>query len=663
MADQADLAVPRWDDFVRWAHRMAGSYDLVADERTYKLAFAERLAAVRERLLAHEPWVDELAAALPSTNLLHFRWATTLVSWCRAEPEPAAAAFRQIWDADADDDQAVEQFTDRLPADLRGAGGRAHLASVLRLAVAPERCPVVRPTPFTTAYKLVGIARTGPVTAVSSYRDGVAFCDRLIAEAAAHGMTIADRLDAQGVIEAVTAYGPHDSWPDDERRAFLDYRGGTVSPEFDVIAELVQMFHQETGYPRESDLRREQERRELAEALTAEALADPDVAALRRLAGPAYGSPGNQPGFNRLLQAPDTTARLGRWLTDLLHGDGPLADRITAALSDADGLPGVKEAMVTKALAVQKPEQWLPNYVTEGRVGKRRVLELLGLPASPPDLSRAEAMIDSNGRIRAVLEPYCPGDAWGMLQLCWWLLKTEAAEPPGDESDPVDALAESMTFPRHFVDKVLRAVEHKKQVVFYGPPGTGKTLFARRLAEHLARGGGAVRTVQFHPSYSYEDFVEGLRPQTSEGGQLTYQVVPGPLKTIALEAAANLDVTHVLIVDELNRAPVSKVLGELYYLLEYRDTDLLLQYSQEPFRLPGNLVILATMNTADRSVALVDAALRRRFHFIALYPDQEPIEGLLARFLDKHGLDGELGWLPGVVDRANRLVLDRHDPG
>lgn len=136
-------------------------------------------------------------------------------------------------------------------------------------------------------------------------------------------------------------------------------------------------------------------------------------------------------------------------------------------------------------------------------------------------------------------------------------------------------------------------------------------------------------------------------------------MVDGPLKRLALTAAARPDVTHVLIIDEFNRALVSKVLGELYFLLEYRDEEVSLQYSAAPFTLPKNLVIIATMNTADRSIALVDAALRRRFHFIGLYPDQPPVAGLLERFLRRHRLS-DLDWLPSIVTKANGMLADRH---
>ena len=105
---------------------------------------------------------------------------------------------------------------------------------------------------------------------------------------------------------------------------------------------------------------------------------------------------------------------------------------------------------------------------------------------------------------------------------------------------------------------------------------------------------------------------------------MTYKVVDGPLKRIAAIARQRPDLTHVLLIDELNRANVSKVLGELVFLLEYRDEEIRLQYSDAGFSLPTNLQIIATMNTADRSIALVDTALRRRFHFVPFFPTPRP---------------------------------------
>ena len=117
---------------------------------------------------------------------------------------------------------------------------------------------------------------------------------------------------------------------------------------------------------------------------------------------------------------------------------------------------------------------------------------------------------------------------------------------------------------------------------------------------------------------------------------------------------------HFLIIDEINRGQIAKVFGELYFLLEYRDREVSLQYSDEPFSLPKNLYIIGTMNTADRSIALVDLALRRRFYFVEFHPDDEPVKGVLRRWLKAKGLDG-MEWVADVVERVNeKMEDDRH---
>jgi hypothetical protein len=201
-------------------------------------------------------------------------------------------------------------------------------------------------------------------------------------------------------------------------------------------------------------------------------------------------------------------------------------------------------------------------------------------------------------------------------------------------------------------------VLESRQVIFQGPPGTGKTFIARQLAAVIAAGKERVEFVQFHPSYAYEDFVEGFRP--TGAGSFTLQ--PGPLKRLAARAAASKvagkQERFVLVIDEINRGNLAKVFGELYYLLEYRDEDITLQYSPEPFKLPNNIFIIGTMNTADRSIALLDMALRRRFRFVDLLPDQPPLKGLLRRFLEQKAPD--MTFLADMLDDVNRQLDDPH---
>ncbi|GGJ17940.1 McrB family protein [Paenarthrobacter histidinolovorans] len=195
---------------------------------------------------------------------------------------------------------------------------------------------------------------------------------------------------------------------------------------------------------------------------------------------------------------------------------------------------------------------------------------------------------------------------------------------------------------RDDIQEVIRLLQTRQQIVFYGPPGTGKTYLAGKIARFLAgeEHGDHVKTVQFHPSYAYEDFFEGYRPAKSDGGDVGFSLEPGPLRRIAAEASldGNRDKPYFLIIDEMNRGNLAKIFGELYFLLEYRDQGINLQYNpQQTFVLPPNLFIIGTMNTADRSIAMVDAAIRRRFAFVELHPQEGMISGMLERFLETTG--------------------------
>src|SRR5690606_11386549 len=187
------------------------------------------------------------------------------------------------------------------------------------------------------------------------------------------------------------------------------------------------------------------------------------------------------------------------------------------------------------------------------------------------------------------------------------------------------SLEQDLLFPTEWLDEIIQLLEEKKQVVLYGPPGTGKTFLAQALAEHVTGGAWASEVVQFHPSYTYEDFFEGYRPVLGDSGKVDFTIRPGPLRRIAEAAADSPTIPHVLVIDEINRANLAKGFGELYFPLEYRNQPISLQYSDMEFTLPENLFVIGTMNTADRSIALVDAAMRRRFYFVEMAPSEPPV--------------------------------------
>lgn len=195
--------------------------------------------------------------------------------------------------------------------------------------------------------------------------------------------------------------------------------------------------------------------------------------------------------------------------------------------------------------------------------------------------------------------------------------------------------------------QIQAILERKGQVIVFGPPGTGKTFWARKTAFDLSAAhtfgrlfdelsaeekaeiegttaqGALVRSCTFHPAYGYEDFFEGFRPRSNQAGNLVYELRDGIFKKLCADARQRSDRKFFLIIDEINRGEIPRIFGELLTLLEMdkRGVNITLPVSQESFSVPTNVTVIGTMNTADRSIALLDTALRRRFGFLELMPD------------------------------------------
>ena len=189
----------------------------------------------------------------------------------------------------------------------------------------------------------------------------------------------------------------------------------------------------------------------------------------------------------------------------------------------------------------------------------------------------------------------------------------------------------SRLLPKISEDHVFETLSSRRFVVLEGPPGTGKTRMASNLLKNQYAGNG--RIIQFHPNTTYENFIGGLAPVlSSENKGLAFAPTHGHLMSAAAEALKYKDKRYLLVIDEINRADLAKVLGEALFLFEPGSPERKLslnhdfpEFSKE-FSLPPNIDVIGTMNSADRSIAILDVAVRRRFAFISLWPQLSALE-------------------------------------
>jgi len=359
------------------------------------------------------------------------------------------------------------------------------------------------------------------------------------------------------------------------------------------------------------------------------------------------------------------------------------AERIHPILKSGrggDNFFGLVRTLATSVLALAKPSEAI---AIKTRYMQRAARQLTGeglFKTAVMTASEYKSFLDLAEKIKEELSGWKPRDLWDVQGFLWVVTNYE---DPGDGTKPSQP-AQTGEGEVKEPQPEPPPPRHSLNLILYGPPGTGKTWRTARLAVEICedralsdsiddRQGvmkaykelvsvGRVVFTTFHQSIGYEEFVEGLRPVIdpvgAPSGGFRLEPCKGIFRNICESAASSPSVPFVLVIDEINRANVSKVLGELITLLEpdkrlgeLNALTVTLPYSKEAFGVPNNLYVIGTMNTADRSIALLDTALRRRFDFEEMMPDYTR--------LDRTVTGIHLGSLLKAINRRVERLFDR----
>ena len=663
-----------WNEFVRRVNEFVDSGELERVEVEYKVKLGRDFAKAREAVISDaKDWVDRVNVGLEDRDGHPIYWEhrVELKNWVNRSPEDAKDALKAIWSReDSTVTERIRDFSKLLPDPvIHGLGTRMRVISAFLMGLDVELYPPFSINAFRNAYKQTGYELPGGrANEADLYEHALKFLDQFLKEARARRVRLRHRLDAQSVVW---------HWrklPDDLPQLGLPFPECSNGVEaenghegWDAFARRVNELTTSDGWNRKQIAPKLKVEGMAKQARTA-VLADADnwtdsvkniftgqhVFFINRDKVRSWIDESPEDAL-QALKASWTEGSLSeeqrirafcqRFPEETISGKG---SRLTVAATllaacDAKQFPPFSKKKYDhayKQTGYDAPEQNADEATL--------YVHALGFLDRFIEMARAHG-VDLRHRLSAFAV------VWNLVDS----LPRVSTQPVEHKS--LRALADELLLPPDFLEEICTLLEDKRQVIFQGPPGTGKTYVAQELAKYLAESesGERVTPVQFHPSYAYEDFVRGFRPTLKEG-QAGFELRDGPLLRAAQKARDEPGTMHFLLIDEINRGNLAKLFGELYFLLEYRDKPIQMQYQEDTekdFSLPENLYIIGTMNTADRSIALVDMALRRRFYFIEFHPDEEPVKSLLRRWLEKQGLQ-EITWVADVVEKANVLLQD-----
>ena len=675
-SDSVDPRQKAWDEFVRRVNEIVDSGELERVEVGYKLNLGREFAEAREAVINDtKDWKDKLEkGGLRSRQGHPITWRSIqdLITWFGKSPNDASEALKALWKPSGFSvAERIRAFNLKFPKhpEIRGKEGtRIRLISALLMGLDSRKYPPFATRTLIRAYRQTGYAQPErSADEADLYEHALKFLDQFLMEARAHGAHLHDRLDMQSVVW---------HWrrqPDDLPLLGLPFPECSTGEEAENGHDGWDAFARRVNELTTSD---RWNRKQIAPKLKVEGMA-------------------KQARTTVLVDAENW----GDLVKEIFTGEYVYyknRDKVRSWIDESpeDALQALKASWAEGSLSVEQRIrafcERFPEKIISGKGSRLTVAATLlaafdanrfppfsrekyddaykqtGYDAPDQNADEAALYVHALGFLDRFIEM---AGTHGLdlphrlsaFAVVWKLvdslprISTQTVEPKS-----LHALADELLLPPNFLEEICTLLEDKRQIIFQGPPGTGKTFVAQAIAMGLAGTKDRVTLVQFHPSYSYEDFVRGFRPTITESSQAGFKLQDGPLLRAAEKAQAGAEVDpnakYFLIIDEINRGNIAKVFGELYFLLEYRDEKISLQYqrkSGESFSLPKNLYIIGTMNTADRSIALVDLALRRRFYFVEFHPDNEPVKSVLRRWL---GEGSEMEWVANVVEEANKQL-------